>query len=283
MDVRTGVTVETSARLLWESYALNGRKSANRLGSAFDNLRRHLGPGAEAEIRARVHDYPAARIAEGVKPATVRQELGFLRRAFRLALDRELVERPLRVPTIRVQNARQGFSEPEEHERILSHLPEHARSLAQFAYLTGWRRREIMALRWDQVDMERCVNRIEGTETGVLPVFRPLGSQKEQPVLVRDKVSAAPEFGRRPVPQTAVGPVVVVLHPPRIQHVPGHRRGSVRFPPARLRSSLRMPQASDVRRRRISDAPKRRAPLWGGAPRAPSIVGRVSSSCADGA
>lgn len=51
------------------------------------------------------------------------------------------------------------------------------------------------------------------------PVFGPSASQNEESVPVRDKVSAGAIFGRRPVAQAAVRPVVVVLLPPRLQDV----------------------------------------------------------------
>jgi integrase len=63
-----------------------------------------------------------------------------------------------RVPLVdmpRVDNARQGFFEEEDVQAVLAHLPEHARSLVEFLYLTGWRSSEAFGLQWSDVDFKR--------------------------------------------------------------------------------------------------------------------------------
>jgi len=49
-------------------------------------------------------------------------------------------------------NARQGFFEADEFEGVLAHLPDYLVDACRFAYLTGWRKGEVVALRWDGVD-----------------------------------------------------------------------------------------------------------------------------------
>jgi integrase len=48
-------------------------------------------------------------------------------------------------------NARQGFFEYHEVEAILSHMPEHWHDIVWFAYYTGWRKREVLTLQWQNV------------------------------------------------------------------------------------------------------------------------------------
>ena len=52
----------------------------------------------------------------------------------------------------RVDNARQGFFEAEEVQRVLDCLPPHARNLVEFLYLTGWRSSEAFRLQWSDVN-----------------------------------------------------------------------------------------------------------------------------------
>jgi integrase len=54
-----------------------------------------------------------------------------------------------------VHNARQGFFEEEDLQRVLPHLPDHARNLVEFLYLTGWRSGEAFALQWSDIDWKR--------------------------------------------------------------------------------------------------------------------------------
>jgi integrase len=48
-------------------------------------------------------------------------------------------------------NARQGFFEEADLERLLPCLPEHLQDLTRFAAATGWRRSEITSLRFDMI------------------------------------------------------------------------------------------------------------------------------------
>jgi integrase len=51
-----------------------------------------------------------------------------------------------------VNNARRGFFEPEDFETFVQHLPADYADTARFAYATGWRKGEIVALTWEHVD-----------------------------------------------------------------------------------------------------------------------------------
>ena len=72
-------------------------------------------------------------------------------------------------PTIRrlseTNNVRKEFFEPAEFAAVVSALPEYLQDVARFAYLTGWRRGDMLGLRWTAVDMERGVIRLYRGET----------------------------------------------------------------------------------------------------------------------
>ena len=59
------------------------------------------------------------------------------------------------IPMLRENNVRTGFFEPEQIASILKHLPDQARPVVQFAYLTGWRlTSEVLPLEWRHIDFE---------------------------------------------------------------------------------------------------------------------------------
>lgn len=58
-------------------------------------------------------------------------------------------------------NVRLIFFEPDVYEAVLVHLPEVLQDVARFAYLTGWRRGQIVRLCWQDVHHE--VIRLSGT------------------------------------------------------------------------------------------------------------------------
>ena len=74
---------------------------------------------------------------------------------------------------LREDNARQGFFEHADFEAVVTKLPEPINDIARFAYLTGWRRGEVVPLRWDAVDRNAREVRLRTSKNGegrVLPI-----------------------------------------------------------------------------------------------------------------
>jgi integrase len=160
-EARRGIFHEVSGRitfpemkdLLLRNYAFKQNRTdptrhINNLAESFGALR------GEEITEERVASYSRKRLeVDCVAPATLHRELSVLRRMLRLASPRLP-----RVPVIdmpRVCNARQGFFEESDLQAVLLHLPDHARNLIEFLYLTGWRVGEALKLRWSDVDWER--------------------------------------------------------------------------------------------------------------------------------
>jgi integrase len=73
-----------------------------------------------------------------------------------------------RVPYIQMpthDNVRKGFIEHEGYTQLLAALPEYLRPVVTMAYHTGMRRGEIMALRWENVDILNGLVRLNVGET----------------------------------------------------------------------------------------------------------------------
>lgn len=121
----------------------------------------HLKPVIEAFRKERVRDVDPARLRryveqrtlKGIAPATIQVELAFLKRAYNLALEDETIAFVPKFPSIHVDNARQGFFEAGDFEAVCRELPDYARDVAQFAYLTSWRKNEVLSLKWEDVDL----------------------------------------------------------------------------------------------------------------------------------
>ena len=54
----------------------------------------------------------------------------------------------------REDNARQGFFEHADFKALAANLTDPVNEIARFGYLTGWRKGEILPLRWDSVDRQ---------------------------------------------------------------------------------------------------------------------------------
>ena len=150
---RERMTFERMHELLLENYRFKRNRTdpsrhVRRLGEVFGGM------FAEEITEERIAAYSRKRLErDGMTPATLRRELAILKRMLRLASS-HLPRVPL-VDLPRVDNARQGFFEESELQALLPHLPEHARYLVEFLYLTGWRSSEAFRLQWADVDWER--------------------------------------------------------------------------------------------------------------------------------
>jgi integrase len=102
------------------------------------------------EIPDALDAYVVSRRKEGAQPATIKLELGFLARAFRVA---KLP--PLELPRLEIRNTRTGFFEPKELQAVLKHLPPDLAAVTRFGACTGWRKSEILGLQWKDVDLAR--------------------------------------------------------------------------------------------------------------------------------
>jgi integrase len=101
-------------------------------------------------------------MGEGASNGQVSIELALLRRAFNLALRSERIARKPHFPTLALNNARRGFFEKADFEKVLAHLPKHCIGPVAFAYVTGWRlRSEILPFTWDRVDFDASRVRLE--------------------------------------------------------------------------------------------------------------------------
>lgn len=181
MQSTEAVTIEDLERLLLSDYQLNRRRTWVRARSSFAHVKLYFATAAPAEIGPMVPAYIAHRMAHGAAAATIKVELLLLTRSLNLALEAGLLTRRPRIVYPRVSNIRRATISPTMLDSILAYMPADCRDLVSMAYLTGWRRGELITLRWADVDLDDHVIRLEPgtTKSGygrVFPYmqFRPL-------------------------------------------------------------------------------------------------------------
>lgn len=160
-------TFEDAAKDITADYTNNGKRSLKWLTR---RIKKHLAPwfGGRrlADIRTTdVRAYTAARLAAKASHGTVNREIAVLRRMFSLALLDERVLRAPKIPTLKENNVRTGFFDDAQFQSVRAHLPADLQPLATVAYLTGWRRAELLTLQWRQIDMEAGEIRLEAGTT----------------------------------------------------------------------------------------------------------------------
>jgi integrase len=155
-------TFEDLATIIEHDYTVNQRRSMKRMKTSLSAVREFFGPSYARDITLdRLNAYVAARLDAGIMPASIRNDLAVLRRAFRLAARAgKAIVPPF--PSLQVHNTRSGFFEREDFEAVRSHLPEPIQGVMTLAYCTGWRvTAEILPLQWKQIDWTAGTVRLE--------------------------------------------------------------------------------------------------------------------------
>jgi len=169
-QVHTGIvptigkaTYEDLIELVTNDYAANERRSYRRVKVSLAHLGKTFrGMPARAITEIMLDKYIAARREEGASNASVNRELQVLRRGFRLARKKKLVQIIPEFSLLAEHNARKGFFEPEELAAVIQYLPAYVVPVVKAAYITGWRTRsELLPLTWTQVDFREGCIRLE--------------------------------------------------------------------------------------------------------------------------
>jgi len=151
------VTLADLLKLVTADYVTAGNRTDRTLKYRVAALASELGHLRATNVSpSAVEAYKAKRLSEGKAKATINRELACLKRAYRLA---ESSGPPLIrancVPSIelyREDNVRRALLDYTDYVALLAHLPAPIDDAVTFAYLTGWRRAEILGLTWLEVD-----------------------------------------------------------------------------------------------------------------------------------
>jgi len=138
--------------LVERHYRLNDCPYASVFPSQMRRLVAELG-GLEARALTweGIEAYKARRLGAGAARGTVNRELSGVRRGYRIAIEAGLLRRMPRIGFLRPGRPRSGFVYPGDFRRLCRYLPGPIRDVAEFAYWTGWRRGELLALGWRAV------------------------------------------------------------------------------------------------------------------------------------
>ena len=156
------LTIHRLSELVLADYEVTGKHTRRRVEESY---RLHLIPffheTPAACMGARTAAYIQHRLNESAAPATIRQELMNLGRGLTLAVQAGLLEYRPAITTPRVRNVRTSVIPEEKVDSVLAYLPPDERDLVLTAYLTGWRKGELLALKWRNVDRRECVIRLD--------------------------------------------------------------------------------------------------------------------------
>jgi integrase len=109
--------------------------------------------------------YAKKRVDEGAANATVNRELSWLRRAFNVARQGGKLLHVPTFPHLVEPPPVMEFYTREQLTMMLANLPTHLQTPVHLAYLTGWRKGEILDLQWRHVDFKAGELRLDPGST----------------------------------------------------------------------------------------------------------------------
>jgi len=155
--------------LIRRDYERNNRRS--NIEYALSHLEDFYGEGFPVVNLGdpQVEAYVQEREGEGAANATINRELSALRRMFNLGERSNLVA-PGKAPDVsrhmlNEDNTRRGFVTEAEFQRLREGLPPRLQPLVETAYVTGWRKGELLSRDFEHVDFEHGWLRLEPGET----------------------------------------------------------------------------------------------------------------------
>jgi integrase len=132
------------------------------------HLRRFFGTLRACKVTSEtLREYRRLRLGAGRSESTANRELALLRIAYRRAqkdTPPKVIMVP-RFPMVKEENVRSGFLSDEQYAVLLRELPEELKPLFAVGYATGIRQGELLAIRWEQVDLAEGLITLEGLKT----------------------------------------------------------------------------------------------------------------------
>jgi len=143
-------------------YKVNGKKSLDKARQTLNHVLAFFGDYRAHRVGTDlVRKYIALRQEEKAANATINRELSTLKRMFNLGMQAEKIYRKPYIPMLQENNVRTGFLEYGEFIALREAAPEYFKPVLSFAFFTGWRKQEILSLKWNQVDLTARTIRLD--------------------------------------------------------------------------------------------------------------------------
>ena len=156
------VTIRELSDDYLNDYQVNSKKSLDKAQQTLKHVLPSFGDYRAHDVGTDlVRKCISSRQEEGAENATINRELSAVKRMFNLGIQAEKIYRKPYIPMLQENNVRKGFFEHGEFVALRDASPEYFKPVVTFAYYTGWRKEEILSLKWSQVDLNARTVRLE--------------------------------------------------------------------------------------------------------------------------
>lgn len=149
-------------------FRINEKKSLSRAQGCAKILREAFYGMKAMEVNTTaIRKYIEKRQSDSVSNGTINRELSAIKRAFNLGFrssPAKVAQVPY-IPMLKEHNVRKGFIEYGNYLALKEALPGYLKPVLTFAYFSGWRRGEILGLKWSNVNLTDGIVRLEPGET----------------------------------------------------------------------------------------------------------------------
>lgn len=152
-------------------------KNANECRRSLDHFERHCAPKFAAQVDSRMlekyvqlrrQDVKSAATGELIAPGTIKKDLRYIGEALRRAVDWGYLDRMPRIPVVRVPETVKRHMDDATFALLYQHCDVTTRPIElsdvdrekwwqaylTTLYLTGWRRDQVLSIRWAHVDFD---------------------------------------------------------------------------------------------------------------------------------
>jgi integrase len=158
VEVRSCVLVRDLLQLVRLDYEVRKLRSVRSALVSMGHVARALGDIAAADLEPEhVRDYILQRRRESAAESSIRIEVAFLRRAYRLGVRQRRIHASVvledfpQIARDRLK-VRRGFLRDEDVQRVCLYLEGVLADVVQFLFASAWRKGEALGLRWDWID-----------------------------------------------------------------------------------------------------------------------------------
>lgn len=114
-------------------------------------------------------------VAARASPATANRHIDLIRAVFLYLKRKRVIDTVPQFDRFPVEAKEPVWATQDDFNRLVSYLPPHARHIATFAVLTGLRKSNVTMLKWETIDLDRCIAfvpaaRAKGKKTIPIPL-----------------------------------------------------------------------------------------------------------------